>query len=506
MSDFLESGLHPDADQLNAFAEHVLPPHEQEQVLAHLTACSDCRAVISLAIPKQEDDSLPQVEPVRKPWLSGWNLVWPVAFAVAALVPIVLHVRNHGSTGGNDKMQTEVAASHLPERLAPRAEEQPAAKQAIPAPANRVAPARRTTGRLPTSNRHIAAPASGINAPAKDRDAVIRTSDLPANNLQTSPGNFIAGRVVGGTQDRSTAAKSSIVSGIDSATAAPQTPVAVPSQAESQTATASSASQAVKIRNGNLGLAKTENSWVQSTLKVPELSPLPSGLPTLSTTSTGLVTLALDTRNTLFYSSDNGSQWKMIRPQWKGHAIQVNLVSNSAANRLHGAARSFTGSSAAANAAALDKEVAASALSSSLGGTITDGSGAGVPNATVAVNTASRQTVQTTKADASGHYLISGLSAGTYQIEAAAPGFQKLELPVTLASAQQNVSNLRLQVGSVSETVRATADSQAMVGIQSLAKKSAVSPAPARPAPLFEITTDTGEHWVSFDGENWARK
>ena len=38
MSEYLQPGLHPDPDSLNAFVEGVLPEHERLQCLAHL-AC-----------------------------------------------------------------------------------------------------------------------------------------------------------------------------------------------------------------------------------------------------------------------------------------------------------------------------------------------------------------------------------------------------------------------------------------------------------------------------------
>jgi len=116
---------------------------------------------------------------------------------------------------------------------------------------------------------------------------------------------------------------------------------------------------------------------------------------------------------------------------------------------------------------------------SSLTGTVTDASGASIPNASVAVSDATKQTVQTVKSDAAGRYQIDGLASGSYKIEAAAPGFQKLEQPVTLATAQQDVANLKLQVGSASETVSVTAESRVVVTSRSLAKKAAAAPAPA---------------------------
>jgi hypothetical protein len=429
-----------------------------------------------------------------------------VALAFAALVPIVLHVRNTASTRGNDKIQTEVAESHSSDTIAPRAPGQPLAEKAVPAPQNRIGPPPRASDRLATSSRQIGTPAGLTDAPAKARDAASEPSNQGGSNLQTSTASFAARGIVGGIKAAPAAPKPSIIAGATGGPVLASPPPAVPSQIASDAATPGDASDTVTVSNANLAPIETVNSLAQGTLKVAALSPLPSGLPTLSTTSSGQVTLALDSRNTLFYSSDNGGRWKTIPSQWKGQAVKVHLVNNSAPSMLNGIARGYAGSFAAASPAALDAKTTATALSSSVAGTVTDTTGASIPNAAVAVSNAAKQTVQTARTDASGHYLIPGLSAGTYQIEAAAPGFQTLELPVTLASSQQNISNLQLQVGSVSETVTVTSASQPVATRKSLDKKSTAPPATARPTALFEITTDTGDHWVSFDGQNWAHK
>ena len=64
MSDLLQSGhptqpgdpatLHPDPDQLSAFAEQALPAHEYQETLAHLATCPHCRAIVTLALPTVE--------------------------------------------------------------------------------------------------------------------------------------------------------------------------------------------------------------------------------------------------------------------------------------------------------------------------------------------------------------------------------------------------------------------------------------------------------------------
>ena len=44
--------VHPDADVLTAFAENLLNERERLNVLGHLSACADCRELVSLAQPE----------------------------------------------------------------------------------------------------------------------------------------------------------------------------------------------------------------------------------------------------------------------------------------------------------------------------------------------------------------------------------------------------------------------------------------------------------------------
>jgi Carboxypeptidase regulatory-like domain/Putative zinc-finger len=48
MREDIQSGRHPDADQLSAFIEGVVPEHERVACLAHLADCSDCRQIVFL--------------------------------------------------------------------------------------------------------------------------------------------------------------------------------------------------------------------------------------------------------------------------------------------------------------------------------------------------------------------------------------------------------------------------------------------------------------------------
>jgi len=122
MSEILQPGQHPDADQLNAFIEHALPLHERQQTLAHLAACADCRAVVYLAEPSSPNESLqPQPIATPEPWFSGrkpsswsiftgWNLAWPASAALACLIILTVHLRN---TGIARRQPTSITTAYL---------------------------------------------------------------------------------------------------------------------------------------------------------------------------------------------------------------------------------------------------------------------------------------------------------------------------------------------------------------------------------------------------------
>ena len=58
MSELFQAGQHPDADQLNAFVEHTLPAHEQQQTLAHLALCPHCRQIVALSLPPGDESPI----------------------------------------------------------------------------------------------------------------------------------------------------------------------------------------------------------------------------------------------------------------------------------------------------------------------------------------------------------------------------------------------------------------------------------------------------------------
>ena len=93
MSEHIHPGPHPDADQLNAFIEGVLPEHERLSSLAHLAECSRCRQLVFLAQEPAPVFAAAKTAPV---WRSWFRLVpvFSAALAGVVLVAVFLHLHH----------------------------------------------------------------------------------------------------------------------------------------------------------------------------------------------------------------------------------------------------------------------------------------------------------------------------------------------------------------------------------------------------------------------------
>ena len=95
-------------------------------------------------------------------------------------------------------------------------------------------------------------------------------------------------------------------------------------------------------------------------------------------------------------------------------------------------------------------------ISGDLAGSVTDPVGAVIPNAQVtAKNNANGATAQTTTAG-DGNYRFSLLQPGRYTVTATAPGFQTAQTDVSVAVGTASTANLKLPVGSETQTVEVT--------------------------------------------------
>lgn len=96
-------------------------------------------------------------------------------------------------------------------------------------------------------------------------------------------------------------------------------------------------------------------------------------------------------------------------------------------------------------------------------GTVTDGTGATVPDAKVVATSAVLPRGVETKTDGSGRFVLANVPTGIYSVSVSKAGFstaRQVNLEVTLGS--QVAYNARLEVGQVTETVEVTASAQAI--------------------------------------------
>ena len=89
-------------------------------------------------------------------------------------------------------------------------------------------------------------------------------------------------------------------------------------------------------------------------------------------------------------------------------------------------------------------------------GTVTDTSGAVTPNVTVTLKSVDSGATRTTTTGSTGFYRFSLLSPGNYTITAEAQGFSKTERTVAVNLGQASVTDIKLQVGSTTQTVEVT--------------------------------------------------
>jgi hypothetical protein len=230
---------------------------------------------------------------------------------------------------------------------------------------------------------------------------------------------------------------------------------------------------------------------VESILAVP--SPLPSHLAALSMASRGNQRIAVDTDNHLFFSEDEGRNWKAVPSPWKGRAVAVALTSRVSSGNEAPTLKMSSRPAAATGAG--------------LYGTITDPSGAVIPGATVVATNSAAEIVRSAVTDQHGQFRMADLVPGHYRIEAQATGFQTELFPAEVTPAQQAVADVTLRVGSASQTVAVEAQASPFALESSPASANVkAKPDDSQTLSRFELTTDAGERWISTDGEKWTRE
>jgi hypothetical protein len=102
--------------------------------------------------------------------------------------------------------------------------------------------------------------------------------------------------------------------------------------------------------------------------------------------------------------------------------------------------------------------LAQTAVLATIGGTITDSTGAVIPGAAITVTNTGNQLASKTSTNSAGYYVVPDLSSGIYDVRAEKEGFQACStLGVHLDPAANVQVNCTMQVGQVSQTVEVQA-------------------------------------------------
>jgi hypothetical protein len=104
-------------------------------------------------------------------------------------------------------------------------------------------------------------------------------------------------------------------------------------------------------------------------------------------------------------------------------------------------------------------QVGAQVVGGTIVGTIGDQSGRVVPTATILITNLANGITRAVTTDAAGFYAAPNLLPGTYEVKASAAGFgANVMTDITLTVGAQQVVNLTLNVGQVSDKVQVTSE------------------------------------------------
>src|SRR5437879_5703943 len=96
-----------------------------------------------------------------------------------------------------------------------------------------------------------------------------------------------------------------------------------------------------------------------------------------------------------------------------------------------------------------------------IAGTVTDPSGAVVPEATITIKNEMTGQARTVKSTATGHYSAQLLPPGSYFVAASKSGFKEVRYPgISVHVTETQTVNITLPVGTISETLDVHSDAE----------------------------------------------
>lgn len=383
MSSKPQLDLHPDAESLSAFAEHQLPEHERQPILAHLATCAHCRQILYLAQDAVEEAQPaitgPVLVPAPKKPLASWRYAWGALAACAALatIAIVLYPRHRITPPELAKVIAPQQTPAVPAATPPVEQKRPL-PQAEPRQSASAAKSTATPAPSPAASLGSVTSAATSNIPAAQQPAPQKQADASNTlNITLKPAQSSQTVEVQAANQPLTQSETATVNvAADSAQIQPETPpltetmnaqVVQPTdqlKLKSRSAqplgamhpapnsTAASGGTGNGISHGLAGsihagaagrpvasaaaAAKSPAAFAKMAQPPLTVTPedetaahnalgkiLPSGLTAIATAAASHHLLAIDSAGVLFLSEDAGAVWESVSSQWTGRAILV---------------------------------------------------------------------------------------------------------------------------------------------------------------------------------------
>lgn len=370
MNPTIQSGMHPDAERLTAFAEQELPPTERDQILAHMATCSRCREVVFLSQKAAEDEQPRAVlaaeeKPTKRraSWFYDWRWAWVPVAALAAFIGVAVlqHFRHPAestqmaiNSSTIDALQKAAPTISASPKAAPTMNSAPVKSEDVQSklPAKRDDVARQAgkdavkqleekksiernelavvaggapvTLALKPSDESIhgmisaRTKASSIGGPAAANQLQqqnLEQQNLAPQNLTQQNPMLKAQNVPADADNKVVAPSAALGAASETVTVQADKIEPLPTPAPSSPARVSSIPLTDEY-NGSLSSANAKQ-------KVIRKITLPSGLGVLATASEARRIVSLDTAGALFLSEDGGKKWQLIQTQWTGRAMLV---------------------------------------------------------------------------------------------------------------------------------------------------------------------------------------
>jgi hypothetical protein len=363
MSATTKHDFHPDAESLNALAEHALAEKERGLLLAHLAVCERCRQVLALARQGADAEIAAPVAGRHvaiqtDAWWERWRLVWVPTAVVAAFAVVSISVYVHqtdqnsatikipeqsnkqGGAGPANLSQAEQAQAAPPP---PPATAMPKPMAEKPSAPGRAQGARSLKHEAPTkldrltpANSPQASPSPSVEE--QQLNAELAPSEkTPEYAASSALSSMRALRSEQKQRDEPKVQTEVMLDGLPRSTPAPANAhVATGAAAATQQVVVTASNPRLELQTESLagfGAMKTAPATARS-MRVATSINLPSGQPATSTVAIGRRMLAVDKTGALFLSEDAGNTWEQVTRQWTGRAIMVRRHTASEATTV----------------------------------------------------------------------------------------------------------------------------------------------------------------------------